>query len=188
MRRPIITLFFVFVAVSLACSIPTAPTSAPTTPTAGGSLPSAPAPTLGGDTPGQVNTVRFFLVALEDNGASGPPVGCGDSLVAVDHPVELTSDPIRAGLERLFSFKDQYVGESGLYTALYRSNLQVQSTNIDANGVATVELVGEYQLGGACDVPRFQGQIEQTVMAAPGVSSVNVLLNGVPLQQALSSQ
>ena len=195
MFKPITTLLILVIFVSLACSIPTAGNQTPTapsqiTPTVGNPLPTspAPAPTDAGNTPGQVSSVRFYLVAIEDKGASGPPIGCGDSLVAVDHPVEPTNDPIRAALERLFSFKEQYVGESGLYTALYQSNLQVQSTNIDANGVATVELVGDYKLGGTCDAPRFQGQIEQTVMAAPGVSSVNVLLNGVPIQQALSAQ
>jgi hypothetical protein len=132
--------------------------------------------------------VIIYLVALEDGGASGPAVGCGDSLVAVTRPVAPTDHPIEAALNDLFSIKEQFFGESGLYTALYQSNLVVESVLVDANGAATVALSGQPMLGGTCDTPRVIGQIEQTVLAAPGVSSANILLNGQALEDALSTR
>lgn len=185
----------VLLLAALACSAPVAGNPTPTLPVTVTVPPvietatTAVEPLPATQTPGvQVTSVRFYLVAIEDNGQSGSPVGCGDSLVAIEQPVDPTNEPIRAALERLFSYKTQYVGESGLYTALWQSNLQVQSAAVDAQGMATIELVGNYQLGGTCDTPRFQGQIEQTVLDAPGVESASILLNGVPIEQALSSQ
>lgn len=199
--RPILFPLLAVIALSLACSLPTAPgTSTPTTaaPTDPAELPTntptlapvktatpAQQPTQG---PAPVSEITFYLVALEDQGQSGIPIGCGDSLVEVTQPVDPTTQPARAALERLFSFKTQYVGESGLYTALYQSNLQVDSVAIDADGTAHVALSGQPRLGGTCDVPRFQGQIEQTIQAAPGVKVVEVTINGRPIEEVLSSQ
>jgi hypothetical protein len=120
-----------------------------------------------------------------DNGQSGIKVGCGDSLVAVKEPIEPTSGVIRASLNKLFSFKQQNVGQSGLYNALWQSNLTLASARVD-DGVATVTLTGSVQMGGECDTPRFKGQIEQTILAQPGVKRAVVFLNGKPIDQALS--
>lgn len=195
MREKLLFLWIILALAAAACSLPAvdqtpgATTTPAVTPTAPG-LPSSAAPvgepsaTVGP----QVTSVRFFLVALEDGGQNGIPVGCGDSLVAVDQPVEPTGEPITAALERLFSYKTANVGESGLYTALWQSNLMVESVQIDSSGKASVSLTGNYRLGGTCDTPRFVGQIEQTILATPGVESAAVLLNGIPIEEALSSQ
>lgn len=178
---------------AMACDLPTAaltpgaptqPPATPSQPTKAANSPQPGAPTPSGGA--QVFEVTIYLVALDDGGASGQAVGCGDSLVAVNRPVAPTDQPVQAALNELFAIKEQYFGQSGLYTALYQSNLSVDSALVDASGTANVSLTGSFLLGGECDTPRFIGQIEQTVLAAPGVTAANILLNGKPLEEALS--
>jgi hypothetical protein len=52
-------------------------------------------------------TVKIFLIALEDNGKSGPLVGCGDSAVPVVVTVPKTQGVLRAALEKLLSAKQR---------------------------------------------------------------------------------
>jgi hypothetical protein len=132
--------------------------------------------------------VTVYLVALEDNGRNGIAVGCGDSLVGVVQALSPPAEPVQAALERLFAYKTQFIGESGLYTALYQSDLRVESVEIGPGGDANVALAGEVRLGGVCDDPRFQGQIEQTIRAASGASAVNVTINGRPLREFISGR
>jgi hypothetical protein len=136
----------------------------------------------------EVTSVTVYLVALEDKGKNGIAVGCGDSLVPIVREVPPTTEPVKAALEMLFSYKSQFIGESGLYTALYQSDLKVQNVQIGAEGTAWVELVGQYMLGGMCDDPRFQGQIEQTILTAAGASKVQVTINGKPLKEIVSNK
>lgn len=151
------------------------PTTKPVTPT----IP--PTPRVGQPLP-QTTQVKIFLVALNDNGASGSQIGCGDSLVAVTRTIP-TPASIKATLEQLFSVKTQFYGESGLYNALYQSNLTVQNIT-NQNGTFVIELVGTLQLGGECDNPRVESQLLQT--AGQFGNPVNILLNGTPLHDALS--
>ena len=71
-------------------------------------------------------TVKIFLIALEDNGQSGTLVGCGDSAVPVTVTIPPTQGVLRAALEKLLSAKQQFYGESGFYNALYQSDLELQ--------------------------------------------------------------
>ncbi len=142
--------------------------------------PAAPTPL-----PAAVDKVKVFLVALEDNGASGKKIGCNDSVVAVERTIAPTQAPLTAALQELLSIKDQHYGQSGLYNALYQSNLQVESVVI-AGGQATVRLTGTHQLGGECDTPRFEAQLQETVLQFPGISDVAIYLNGFPMEQVLS--
>jgi len=194
--RLLIALGVVLVA-GLACQIPTSGnqptvTSLPPTalPVSTNTVPANPAPTNTTSSPGgpEVSEVEIYLIGIGDGGSSGKPVGCGDSLVAIKRPVAPTRQPIVAALNELFTIKQQYFGESGLYTALYQSNLSVDSAQVNANGVATVVLTGQVLLGGTCDTPRFKGQIEETILAVEGVQSANILLNGEPIDEALSQR
>ena len=129
--------------------------------------------------------VYVFLIAMEDGGVSGPAVGCGDSAVPVQLIVPRTEGVLRAALEKLLSMKDQYFGESGLYNALYQSNLSVDAVRIE-DGKATIELSGTLLQGGVCDSPRIQAQLEQTALQFSTVESVAVFINGVPIEESLS--
>jgi hypothetical protein len=151
-------------------------------------IPTFPAPPTATQAPPapDVSEVQIYLVAVGDGGSSGKAVGCGDSLVPVKRQIQPTHQPIVAALNALFEIKTQTVGESGLYNALYQSNLRVESADVDGNGIATVVLTGQVMMGGECDTPRFKGQIEQTIISSGGVQSANILLNGKTIDQALS--
>lgn len=154
------------------------------------SLPPSPVPTLtdyATKSP-ETSELLIYLVAVEDNGASGKLVGCGDSLVSVKRHIAPTRYAMVAALTELFAIKEQHYGESGLYNALFQSDLRVESVEVDENGIATVVLTGQVMLGGMCDTPRFIGQIEETILAVAGVQSVNILLNGKPINEALSTR
>ena len=181
--------FLVLFLSAAACGLPVGRGANTPTPMLPGDpgQPTLAVPAATATSPGRVAEVLIYMVALEDAGQSGPQIGCGDSLVAVRRSVEPTNAPITAALEILLSIKTEFYGESGLYNALYQSNLSIERAEVDANGAATVALVGQYALGGACDTPRFKAQIEQTILSA-GAQSASILLNGVPIDQALSEQ
>jgi hypothetical protein len=132
-----------------------------------------------------------YLVAPE--GGPGPvgPIGCGNYLVPVTRgdvsPAPLDQQ-IAAALTDLFSIKDQFHGQSGLYTTLDQSNLTVERIELDTAGHANIYLTGEYLLAGECSNPVFQAQIEYTAQQVAGVSSVSVWINGTPIEQLLSGR
>jgi hypothetical protein len=98
-----------------------------------------------------------------------------------------TQAVLRAALEKLFSAKQQFYGESGYYNALYQSDLEVASVTIE-QGRAIIHLTGTILLGGTCDAPRVQAQIEQTALQFSTVSDVTVFVNDIPLEDVLSSR
>ena len=132
-------------------------------------------------------TVKIFLIALEDNGQSGILVGCGDSAVPVTVVIPRTQGVLKAALEKLLSIKEQYYGESGLYNALYQSDLKLKSVTID-QGKAVIHLTGTVMLGGVCDAPRVEAQIKQTALQFSTVSDVEVFINDIPLEDVLSQK
>jgi hypothetical protein len=148
-------------------------------------MPDTPSATPAVSTEVPSQEASIFLIALEDNGVSGELVGCGDSAVPVKVTIPGTQSAIQGALEALFSVKEQFYGESGLYNALYQSDLQVESVSVEG-GKATVHLTGSLVLGGMCDNPRVQAQIEKTARQFAAVSEVTVFLNGQLLQDALS--
>lgn len=129
----------------------------------------------------------IHLIALEDDGASGPAIGCGDSVIPVIAEIEPTVAPMGAAFRYLLAMEEEFFGESGLYNALHRSDLTLDGINI-ANRQATVRLSGELVLGGVCDAPRVEAQLAETALQYTTVSAVRILVNGVPLEQLLSGQ
>jgi hypothetical protein len=132
-------------------------------------------------------TVQIVLIALEDNGQSGTLVGCGDSAIPINVTIPRTQGVLRAALEKLLSAKQQFYGESGYYNALYQSDLQVSRVAIE-QGKATIHLTGTITLGGTCDAPRLEAQLELTALQFSTVSDVEVFINGVPLEEVLSTR
>ena len=158
------------------------PTSIPPTPTLVLEASPTPVPTQSTE-----QSTKIFLIALEDNGRSGALVGCGDSAVPVTVTIPQTQGVLRAALEKLLSAKAQYYGESGLYNALYQSDLQVAGVTIE-QGKAIIHLTGTIMLGGTCDAPRLEAQIEQTALQFSTVNNVTVFVNDVPLKDVLSQK
>lgn len=167
----------------------TQPISSPTLvlPTATQVQPVPPTAVVLTPTTATEQTVKIILIALEDNGQSGTLVGCGDSAIPINVTIPRTQGVLRAALEKLFSAKQQFYGESGYYNALYQSNLQVDRVTIE-QGKAIIYLTGSVVLGGTCDAPRVEAQIEQTALQFSTVNDVEVFVNGTPLEEVLSSQ
>jgi hypothetical protein len=157
------------------------PTKAPTAQPSATKAPTQ-APTTGGST---AKDPKIFLVAVGDNGVAGKKIGCGDSLVGATVQVTDPAAPLRGALDKLLAIKTQTYGQSGLYDALFRSDLHVASVII-TNGVAEIKLTGALTLGGVCDSPRVQAQLEETALQFSSVQKVNILVNGIPLQNLLS--
>jgi LysM repeat protein len=139
--------------------------------------------TIPGATPPSFTQVQIALISLGTGN-----IGCGDGVALVRRDVPATTAPLTAAIRQLVSLRDQYYGQSGLYNALYQSNLQVQSVSIDSAGRATIRLTGTIVSGGACDAPRIQAQFERTARQFATVRSVQVLVNGRALSEVLSSR
>jgi hypothetical protein len=135
-------------------------------------------------TPAGVTQVKVFLVAMDDAGQTGPLIGCGDSIVAIERGVAPTQEPLRAAIEELLSIRERFYGQSGLYNALHQSDLEVESVSL-VDGRATIQLRGRLTLGGTCDEPRIQAQLSQTALQFPLVNEVVVSVNGEPLDVSL---
>lgn len=150
------------------------------------SLPASPTPT--NPVPASSH-LRLYLVAIDDQGKSGEKVGCGDSIIPVNLSPDNTSvsAPLRYVIDRLIADKQQYYGQSGLYNALYQSDLSVEGINI-TNGTASISLKGNIRLAGVCDNPRVEAQLKYTAMQFPTVKKVNITINSKPLENILSEK
>lgn len=153
-------------------------TKAPTVqPTATKAAPTVP--------PATSKDIKTFMIALNDNGVSGKKIGCGDSVLGVVIQVPDLAAPLRGALDKLLAAHTQFYGQSGLYNALFRSDLKVDMVTV-ANGIAEIKLSGVLTMGGVCDAPRVQAQIEETALQFTTVQKVDILVNGVRLQDLLS--
>ena len=129
---------------------------------------------------------KVFLIALEDNGRAGPLVGCGDSLVPINVAVPRGPNFVEVAMGELFK-NVKYYGASGLYNALYQSDLRVVEITSES-GKIIVRLAGTIMLGGTCDAPRVKAQIEQTALQFSPDSDIAVFVNDVPLEEVLSQK
>lgn len=133
----------------------------------------------------QITKANIYLVAIEDNGKSGKKIENGDSLIPVELDITPSVNPLEASINKLLSIKDQFYGESGLYNALYQSNLTVDSAEIK-DDIAEIHLSGNFVLGGVMDNPRAKAQIEETAMQFDNVKSVNIYVGDKTIDDALS--
>lgn len=135
----------------------------------------------------QKTAVRIYLVKLEDNGAVGEKIGCGDSIIPVSEEIVVSGDPIQESIEKLLSIKNSDIQDQGLYTAFSNSKLSVEKVEIDGT-VAKIYLTGNLSLGGVCDSPRVQNQLEKTALQIPEVQTVEIYINNIPLAEILSEK
>jgi hypothetical protein len=139
-------------------------------------------------TPGPEPTaapLTIFLVLIGDDGASGEPIGCGDSLVPVTTEPIATDDPLRASILRLLEAPEGEVIDQPYYTAVPGGTLDYVDGRLEDDGTVTVELTGAPLPGGECDDPRIIAQLERTAMFATGASDATVLVDGVPIEEFL---
>lgn len=139
-------------------------------------------------TPGATTAeLTIFYVAVDDQGKSGPRIGCGDSLVATQTPPLAFSNQVEAAMKALLDDDSTTHGESGLLNAVAASNLRYVSSKVSGDEVA-VDLTGSLSSGGTCDDPRIVGQLKYTAKVAAGVGNARILLNGVDIEKMLSQK
>lgn len=129
-------------------------------------------------------SVTVFYIAQGDGGTAGPAVGCGDSAITVTSPTISFTDPVEGALRTLLANHDQQIGQSGLENTLWQSQLAVASVERSGNTV-TANLTGTLSMGGECDIPRVEAQLQLTANTAAG-SQVAITINGKTLSEALS--
>ena len=156
------------------------PTSAPT-PTTTSSNGIAPSPDRNEDT--ETTTVNIYLIALEDRGEMGDEIGCGDSIVPVERTIAKVDEPLESAINQLLLVTNRDPS-SGLYNALHLSELELESVVVEDN-VATVNLTGDFQLGGVCDSPRIEEQLRRTATQFPNISNSEILINGESLEDLI---
>lgn len=118
------------------------------------------------------------IAMVDAVGEPGPDTfGCGDRIVMVNRSVSTTT-PLQTALTELFSVHNRDYGQSGLITALDQTNIRVNRVNIDASGMATIELTGSVMMGGTCDSPRIQEQVNRTIRQFSSVRDYRIFLNG----------
>ncbi len=130
-------------------------------------------------------TVLIYLVAIGDNGVSGEMIGCGDSLVPVEVAIEPTQAVLRSALITLLNLAPEMTyGQSGLYNALYLSDLQIESLDI-VEREAIIRLTGTLITGGECDIPRIEAQLTAIALQFSTIDSVTIYVNSTLLQDLL---
>ncbi len=130
--------------------------------------------------------IKFYLIIPGDNGQSGPPVGCGDSAIAVWRDRARTGSlegDIQASLEELLSVKTATYGQSGYTHALYAADLIVQSVTVSGDTALIVNLTGALQLVGTCADAQMEAQILLSVFQYPGVNSALITIEGKNIKQ-----
>jgi len=133
-----------------------------------------------------LDNVKLYLVAIGDNGGTGTLIGCGDSLVPVDVRITPTLGVLRAALNELFKLEgQQYYGQSGLYNALYQSDLVIEDVAV-VGSEARIVLTGTLTLGGVCDGPRLEEQLKALALQFSTVERVSIYINGESLEDVLS--
>jgi len=165
-------------------------TTQPSQPTPSSTLQPIATPTLSSTATevAGLSQVNIYLIAVGDNGVSGKKIGCDDSLVPVAVVIPPTLGLIRASLLELLKLKGQmFYGQSGLYNALYLSDLSLESVNL-VNGKATIILTGSLVTGGVCDIPRIEAQLKESALQFSTVNEVSILINNIPLEEVLSLQ
>lgn len=173
-----------------ATTTPPSPAATSTAPDPGPSqvppsgLPSSQSPTTQPTVLPTYASVTVFYMAQGDGGTSGPAVGCGDSAIAVTSPTISFTDPVEGALRTLLANHDRQIGQSGLDNTLWQSQLAVASVERSGNTI-TANLKGTLPMGGECDIPRVEAQLQLTADTAAG-GPVAITINGKTLTEALS--
>lgn len=163
------------------------PTPAPTTSAPATTAPatSAPASAVAVPSVQPAGNSKLFLVAMGDDGRNGEKLGCSDSLVAVDAGLPPSAAPLRPVVDALLAAPGLRPGVPELTNTLANSTLTADSVTVK-DGTAVLALKGDLRIGGICDAPRVQRQLEATALQFPTVKKVDISVNGRPLRDVLS--
>lgn len=131
-------------------------------------------------------TIKAYLIDIDANAPESELIGCGDKIAAITQN-RTTVTPLEDAINLLLSINDEFYADTGLYNALWKSDLSLTSAEVE-NGVAQIALNGQLRLAGACDEPRVKEQLAATVTQFDTINTANITLNGQPLDDALSTK
>lgn len=137
------------------------------------------------------NNFNLILIGLEDKKLGGKEIGCGDTVVPVIQTSKLDNkaslqDKVTEAYQKLLSFKDNKYEGYGYINSLQNSNLKLDSLEIKDGQEAIIKLSGDLSLGGTCDNPRLQAQLEETAWQFKEIQKINIQVNGKALDSVLS--
>lgn len=125
---------------------------------------------------GTQTSVKIALLDT-DGSSDGKPRGC-DKVVLIQRSVKPTTQPLNAALKELFEENETRVDGYMNFMAKTNDTLKFDRATV-SEGTARVYLTGRLSgLGGVCDDPRAQIQIEETALQFSTVNKVIIYLNG----------
>jgi hypothetical protein len=152
-------------------TLPPPPTEAPPTP----ALPTA---TLTKD-----QAVLVYYINKDEKG----PFGCGEALWYVKTSFPKTGNipvDVSNALRTILSYHSETIGI--MRNPGYASNLAVSEVKLNG-GAVQVYLTGEYiKTKDACDPSRFKDQLRFTIKQFPGITGIQIYINGFPIADVLS--
>lgn len=125
--------------------------------------------------------LNIFLIALEGTEAKGITIGCNDILVPIEKELEITRSGLEAALTALMNEKSS----ESLKNFVRGPGLILAQVTV-ANMVADVYFKGDFDISGACDIPRIQEQVYSTVKQFPELTRINIFVNNVTFENYLS--
>lgn len=138
---------------------------------------------------GKTAKIKIPLTAPYKAGV-GSKFGCDEMIVYMEKEIPQTTQPLNQAYKELFALKDVWVKYEPLKSywyspsdGLYNVKANLKNLTFDRatieNGVAKVYLKGNFGgLGGVCDDPRVQPQLEAVAKQFITVQSVQIYLNG----------
>ena len=129
---------------------------------------------------------RIFLVTIERGKATGPEIGCGGRLEALEVELPVPTPALQGSLEALLDADQQYQN-AGFYNSLANSPLKIERIE-RSGGRARIDLSGYLELGGECDGSRVLEQLTETATQFRDVTKAEFFLGGKPLKKLLSGK
>lgn len=128
----------------------------------------------------QEQSVNIYLVALEGSNLSGKTIGCNDILVPISKNVLVEKSALESALNELLSIKK----EGELLNFVKGPGLSLINVSI-AEGIADIYLKGDFNISGACDIPRIHEQLNETAKQFPYLKKINIFINFQTLKEYL---
>lgn len=129
---------------------------------------------------------HLAMVAVGDKSRDGKKTSCGDTIVRYEGDTSIRLDLSEVYIDLLSIKKYDYY--EGLKNPLYKSDLKVDSAQVDDSGKAVVRLSGKVVSSSDCESEQMKDQLAETAKAYKGVKSVDVTVNGKTLDEAFKTQ
>ena len=127
--------------------------------------------------------LEAYVILSEDDGAQGPQVGCGDSLVLQSLPIA-RSEYAAANIEAVIDYFGNApegtrnpASASDTYNPLHGYNLSVNNIAVNI-GYVEVDLSGDMILSGVCSDAILEAQLVGNVLYLANVNEAVIMLNG----------